>query len=195
MTIDTPARILGEAERLFADGGYTGTSLASIARASGLGNAGLLHHFPSKGTVYRAVLESIAADLHTRSAAAVAGTDEPIDQLRGLVEALLGLDADRPTALLVIAREFLDRSGRIEEATTLPLAGVVAQTVAVIRAGQAVGAVGNGDPLALTAALHGALLHGVLGRRVYTRVADREVPATWTDDIVRVALSGVLDTT
>ena len=36
------------AARLFAATGYRGTSLADVAQAAGLSNAGLLHHFPSK---------------------------------------------------------------------------------------------------------------------------------------------------
>ena len=39
---------LDVAARLFATTGYRGTSLADIAEAAGLSNAGLLHHFPNK---------------------------------------------------------------------------------------------------------------------------------------------------
>ena len=39
---------LDVAARLFAATGFRGTSLADVAHAAGLSNAGLLHHFPSK---------------------------------------------------------------------------------------------------------------------------------------------------
>ena len=89
----------------------------------------MLHHYPSKAAVYRAVLEDVGADLDARDAAALAATDDPVEQLHGLVGALLSLHRERPTALAVIAQEFLDRSGRIEQAGALPLAGVVRDTV------------------------------------------------------------------
>ena len=45
------------ATALFARHGYRGASLASIANAVGLTEAGLLHHFPSKADLLLAVLE------------------------------------------------------------------------------------------------------------------------------------------
>ncbi len=191
MSIDRPARILAEAERLFAVHGFAGTNLSSIASAAGLGNAGLLHHFPSKAVLYRAVLEGIAADLDERNAAAAAVADETVGRLRGLIDAFLSLHRDRPTALLVVAQEFLDRSERIDEARVFPLAGVVRDTVAALDAGQRDGTIPPGDPVAMTAALHGALLFGVLGRGVYTATAGHR-PQDWDVEIARRALAGVL---
>ena len=52
--------------------GYHGAALAEIARAAGLGNAGLIHHFPSKPALYRAVLERLAEEIDGRLAAAIA---------------------------------------------------------------------------------------------------------------------------
>lgn len=193
MTTDSRDRIVAEAEQLFADHGFAGTSLSRIAKAADLGNPGVLHHFPSKAAIYRAVLESIGQDLEGRDAAALAASDDPVDRLYRLVDALLALHDDRPTALRIIAQEFLDRSGRIEEATRLPLARVVNDAVEVIAAGQEAGRVASGDPLVLTAAIHGALLHGLLGRSVYQRTADHPVDAdTWRGEIATAALRGVL---
>lgn len=49
--------ILAAAIPLFARGGYRGTSLASIAKAADLTQAGVLHHFPSKEHLLLALLE------------------------------------------------------------------------------------------------------------------------------------------
>ena len=192
MTIDRRDRALDQAEQRFAAQGFAGTSLSSIAAAAGLGNAGLLHHFPSKAALYRAVLEDIAAELDGRVAAAMGRAEDPPSQLQGLVDSLLGLQRDRPTALMIIAQEFLDRSGRIEAAGVLPLAGVVQVTVGVIEAGQQQGSIRQGDPLAMAAALHGALLHGALGEPVYARTAERRDDGPWLQEIARSALSGAL---
>lgn len=119
-------------------------------------------------------------------------TDVPVEQLHGLVAALLTLHQERPTALMIISQELLDRSGRITTANVLPLARVVTDTVAVIEAGQRAGVVRDGDPLALTAALHGALLHGALGQSVYARTADRPPSSDWHDHIGASALAVLL---
>jgi AcrR family transcriptional regulator len=53
----TREAVLDAAERVFATTGFHGGSIADIAHLAGLSTAGLLHYFPSKRTLYSAVLE------------------------------------------------------------------------------------------------------------------------------------------
>lgn len=168
MSSNSRTRILTEAERLFGQHGFAATRLASIASAAGLGNAGLLHHFKSKAVLYRAVLDEIASDLNTRYTVndTSADTSTMLDQL---IEGLLSMHRDRPNAMAIVTHEFLDQSGRIEEAEFLPLATVVGDTIAVLKAGQRAGTIREGNPIAMTAALHGVIIIGCLGYTVYQR--------------------------
>lgn len=50
-------QILDAAMEMFAQGGYAGTSIASIAERAGLTLPGLLHHFPSKMSLLLAAME------------------------------------------------------------------------------------------------------------------------------------------
>lgn len=69
----TPRKRLAAAERrtliaqaateLFAERGYRGTSIEEIARRAGVTPPVLYDHFPSKGSLYRELLESHFADL------------------------------------------------------------------------------------------------------------------------------------
>ncbi len=54
---DRRAAILSAAAVLFAEQGYRGASLESVAAAAGLTRAGLLHYFPSKEAMLLALLE------------------------------------------------------------------------------------------------------------------------------------------
>ncbi len=55
--VDRRAAIIVAAAGLFAEQGYRGASLASVARQTGLTQPGLLHYFPSKEALLLAVLE------------------------------------------------------------------------------------------------------------------------------------------
>lgn len=59
---ESRAAILDAAKKLFAEHGFRGTSLASVASAAGLSQPGLLHHFPSKYALLLAVIEDRDAD-------------------------------------------------------------------------------------------------------------------------------------
>jgi len=49
-------QVIREAIRLFAQNGYRGARLADIAKAAGVTEPGLLHHFPTKAHLLMAVL-------------------------------------------------------------------------------------------------------------------------------------------
>lgn len=59
----TKAKILEAASALFAARGYRGTSVAAVAAAAGLTDAGVLYHFPTKEALVLGVLQSHARDV------------------------------------------------------------------------------------------------------------------------------------
>lgn len=57
----TKLKVLKCAEKIFADKGFSGTSIAMISKASGLSDGLILYHFKSKENLYRQVVEKISA--------------------------------------------------------------------------------------------------------------------------------------
>src|SRR5215469_9681941 len=116
---DTKQRILAIAAELFARQGYTGTTIADIARELGTTTAALYYHFPSKAAILGALID-ICADsrdlalIFDRDPAALAMIDEQLPRSSAeitaqTVAALAGPDPDhaaliRANAALAVAK-------------------------------------------------------------------------------------------
>lgn len=70
---ETRSRILAAAEQSFAERGYDVTSVDSICRVAGVSKGAFYHHFPSKGSVFVALLNAWLTDLDRQFAAAQTG--------------------------------------------------------------------------------------------------------------------------
>jgi AcrR family transcriptional regulator len=108
---DTRAAILAAARTLFADGGFAGTSMRSIATAAGVDAALVHHYFGSKDDLFVAALE-IPVDPRERLAEVVAEGPEGAGER--LVRVFLAVwdDPDLQLPLLGLARSILDPSGQ-----------------------------------------------------------------------------------
>lgn len=60
-------QILREATQLFAENGFQGTSMRSIARRCGISEAAIYRHFSGKEVLYRAVIQAKAREHDIRS--------------------------------------------------------------------------------------------------------------------------------
>src|ERR671918_720039 len=58
---DTRREILDASLELFAENGFFGTSMRQIARAVGVRESALYHHFPSKDSILEQLLEEFGA--------------------------------------------------------------------------------------------------------------------------------------
>jgi AcrR family transcriptional regulator len=137
---DTRQRILAIAADLFSRQGYTGTTIADIARALGTTTAALYYHFPSKADILGGLLaEPLTA--YIRIIETLDSTrPEPAELLGSFID--LAVDSremagliDRDPAVLAMIDERLPRSSRQTTGQVLAvLTGPDADPSAVIRA-------------------------------------------------------------
>lgn len=116
MSVNTRDQFLSAATQLFAEKGFYGASIASIARELELTKQALLHHFSTKEKLYGEVLQRISSQLMQETSRIVETVPDPISQLEELILAhYRNLLANQDAARLIM-RELLDNEQRADKA-------------------------------------------------------------------------------
>ncbi len=102
------AKILDTAEALFAARGFSGIGLREVAEKVGLGKSSLFHHFPSKLSLYVAVLERILTRIDERLEATQQRAESALARLRNWVDVVVDTLAENPTYAPLLLRTLFE---------------------------------------------------------------------------------------
>jgi AcrR family transcriptional regulator len=112
---DVRGQILKASTRLFAAHGFDGTSLQDVADAVGVRKPSLLHHFPSKEALRKAVLEQMLAHWTERLPRLLLATSAAEGRFEAVTEALVAFFQDDPDRARLMLREAMDRPKETRE--------------------------------------------------------------------------------
>ena len=101
------ADIVAQAVRVFAECGYEGTSIATIADNAGLSKQNLMYYFPSKQALYERVLDDVLDEWLERMEKLADDHQEPQAMLRAYIQAKLRFSREQPWASRVYAMEVI----------------------------------------------------------------------------------------
>ena len=101
------ADIIAEAVRVFAENGYEGTSIATVADNAGLSKQNLMYYFPTKQALYQRVLDDVLDEWLARMDTLADPAQEPRDMLRAYVQAKLRFSREHPWGSRVYAMEVI----------------------------------------------------------------------------------------
>lgn len=191
--------LLAVALEAFAERGFAGTRLETIAARTGLRRASLLHHFPSKEALYRATLESVIADLGGLIRDARLDRGDFVERLDRLGGTIVGYLGRRPAAARLLLREAMDGAPCLREGGWHALLLALHGAADFLAAGMAAGVFAPQDPrqLALTiAGLHltyfavGDVAAALLQRETLDEVAVQQRRKAVLAHVRRLCLAG-----
>lgn len=129
-------RLLREATRLFAAGGYHATAVESIVRAAGLSKRMVYHYFGSKEGLYREVLISVYARLEKVEGTPQCGSKAPAEVVAALFDAYFSFLNDNPDFVRILLWENLNEGRAIRShGHLLSKSSVLAKLKATISSG------------------------------------------------------------
>lgn len=109
--------ILSEAENQFAQFGFEGASLESIAAATGISRHNLLYYFPSKEALYERVLDDVLTQW-LAGMEDLSHSDDPQEALRRYIRAKMLYSRTRPQGAKVFTKEVIAGAPRYGKAIT-----------------------------------------------------------------------------
>src|SRR5918997_6805148 len=147
MADSSPARILMEARREFAQRGFAAARLQDIAARAGLSHPTLLYHFGSKEGLYAAVIEDAFADWAAQTASAISTGLRGFDQVAALIEAGYRFLAERQDFVKIVRHETLAGGGRLEDGMVAFMRPFLEQAVDFLNREIAAGRLREHDPV------------------------------------------------
>lgn len=173
------AAVLEAATQLFAERGYMGTSIADVATASGVAKPSVLYHYPDKDSLWKAAVAALWADVDAFYAAHYPANAPPSrERLVLLVDLFIQASLRWPAYVRIPFIEGASPSWRTDWLVDHHFGEHVLTTDRLIRALQASGDIGPGDPAHFQALLSSTvnvfLAQGAMWDRAYGRALDDE---------------------
>ena len=141
---DTKRELLDAGRELFAEHGFRGTTVRSLAKRAGTNIGAVAYHFGSKEALYHAVIEEVTAPVRDRLAKEIRGTQSPLDQIESHMRATFAFLAENPDVARLVFQQLIG-GGPLPPAAKLTLQMNLNRIVEFIEAGQQDGSIRPGD--------------------------------------------------
>lgn len=158
--IHPPTRelILTAALYRFSEQGYAGTSLNDIADDVGIRRPSLLHHFPSKEALYRAVLRMLIGDWLTLVQEAAEGPEKGWPKVERMLLAAFRFFESHPEFVRLARREAIDGGPFLGEEVAAALQPLFEQAAAFLEREMRANRLRRHNPRQLIITGYGAIL-------------------------------------
>lgn len=142
---DTKAELISAATELFADHGYTGTSIRMITNKASANLGAITYHFGSKQALYEQVFGAQTEPFRRHMVETVGTDGSPLDRLERFVRGLFQYLRDHPTMPRLLTQHLASHLPLLEPVRRT-MAGNIGQIASLITEGQQTGTIREGDP-------------------------------------------------
>lgn len=186
MSATTRDLFIEEARRQFAEKGFSGTSIASIAEALGLTKQALLHHFGTKEKLYGEVLQALSGRMLNQIIAAAQDPADAGSQLEKAMTHLCAATLQDSENTQLITRELLDNRQRAETAGTWYLKPFLESLMAMAKGAPGHEKITDTEALAIVYQLLGAVNYFAISevtlKNMFGKVSHEQLRQRFTDD-------------
>lgn len=144
---ETTARILEAARDEFAEKGFAGARVDTIARRAGVNKATLYYHIGDKKALYAEVIHDVIGKAMLRLAEGTAQKGSPEDKIRTYIKILARTFDDNPQMPRIMMREIASGGPNLPEVFFKDLMTIITTLGAIIDEGRARGVFGEAMPL------------------------------------------------
>lgn len=166
--------LLAAARGLIDEAGVEALTLREVARRAGVTTGAPYHHFADKAALVAALARQELEDLDRAAEAALAGIDDPREQLRALGVAYVMYAVERPAEFRLMFRPELGAPFGMKDPATTPVFRLLIRVVAACRAAAGLAE----DDQSITAITAWSLVHGLAALLIdgplFALAADRE---------------------
>ena len=174
---ETTRRLLQAGRRLFATGGFEGTSIRALTSEAGANLGAVTYHYETKEAFYQAVLDNVLGPLRERIGALA---DNPLpapERLEIFVRGMFQHLRENPDIPRFFVQEVVIGESPSRQ-LLMTVKTVVGTLAAVVRQGQAEGSIRQGDPVLMALTLLSQPIYLSLMPRFLTRddLKEAELP-------------------
>jgi TetR/AcrR family transcriptional regulator len=124
--------ILAAAESVFAERGFSGATVSMIAARAGSPKANIHYYFPTKETLYRAVIQRVLT-AWLDAARSFDLSDDPVEALTAYIGAKMDLAREMPLSSQIYASEMMRGAPAVQDYLETTLSEWVRSRSAVVR--------------------------------------------------------------
>ncbi|MCK5881219.1 MAG: TetR/AcrR family transcriptional regulator [Sinobacterium sp.] len=145
--IKTSQKILNCATRLFAQHGYDGTIMDSLAEQCGVNKASIYYHHKDKATLYENTLSALFTPVADFVIKAVESESDPIKKLDAHIKAFAIANAQRPYFSAILMREMASGGANMPVGASEQMQRILFMLSHILRSGESQNLFKWADPL------------------------------------------------